>query len=135
MFGIGMPELIIIMVIALIVIGPQKLPDLAKALGKGLNEFKKATDDFKSSIETETRSAEEKEHLAKLAEAKALAEAERLKEAEELRAKVEGSAPEAKPATTAQVEPEAKTATTAQVEPEAKPAMAAAQAEPEKKPV
>src|SRR5690349_17687960 len=82
MFGIGMPELMIILVIALIVIGPQKLPDLAKSLGKGLAEFKKATDDFKSSIENETRSAEEKENLAKLAEAKAQAEAERLKEAE-----------------------------------------------------
>lgn len=92
MFGIGMPELVIIMVIALIVIGPQKLPDLARSLGKGLAEFKKATDDFKQSIDTETRSAEEKEHLAKLAEAKLQAEAEKLKEAEELRAKVENVA-------------------------------------------
>ena len=59
MFGIGMPELLIIMVIALIVIGPQKLPELAKSLGKGLAEFKRATDDFKTSIET-TVKAEEK---------------------------------------------------------------------------
>ena len=89
MFGIGMPELMIIMVIALIVIGPAKLPELAKSLGKGLAEFKKATDDFKHSIDTETRSAEEKEHLAKLAEAKVQAEALREKEAEELKARVE----------------------------------------------
>lgn len=44
MFGIGMQELIIIAIIALIIVGPKKLPDLAKSLGKGFSEFKKATD-------------------------------------------------------------------------------------------
>ena len=51
MFGIGMPELIIILVIALIVIGPSKLPDLAKALGKGMREFRKATQEIKESLD------------------------------------------------------------------------------------
>jgi sec-independent protein translocase protein TatA len=64
MFGIGMPELLIIMVIALIVIGPHKLPDLARSLGKGLAEFKKASNDFRKSIEEETRAAEEKERIS-----------------------------------------------------------------------
>jgi TatA/E family protein of Tat protein translocase len=53
MFGIGMPELILIMVVALIVIGPKKLPDLAKSLGRALGEFKKATREFKETIELE----------------------------------------------------------------------------------
>ena len=54
MFGIGMPEFILIMAIALIVIGPKKLPDLAKALGRALGEFKKATSDLKDSLEIDT---------------------------------------------------------------------------------
>ena len=54
MFGIGMPEMILIMAIALIVIGPKKLPDLAKSLGKAMGEFKKATSDFTESIQADT---------------------------------------------------------------------------------
>jgi TatA/E family protein of Tat protein translocase len=50
MFGIGVPELLMILVVALLVIGPKKLPDLAKSLGKGLAEFRKATDDLKDTI-------------------------------------------------------------------------------------
>ena len=50
MFGIGLPEMILILAIALIVIGPQKLPDLAKSLGRAMREFKKATSELKDSM-------------------------------------------------------------------------------------
>lgn len=63
MFGIGMTELLLIMGLALIVLGPKKLPDLARALGKGFAEFKRATDEFKSTMQEETRIAETRDQL------------------------------------------------------------------------
>jgi TatA/E family protein of Tat protein translocase len=54
MFGIGMPELIVILVVALIVFGPKQLPDLAKTMGQAMREFKKATSDFRRTIEVES---------------------------------------------------------------------------------
>ena len=54
MFGLGMPEILMILAIALIVIGPKKLPDLAKTLGRALGEFKRSAQDFKRSIDVET---------------------------------------------------------------------------------
>lgn len=59
MFNIGLPELLIIVSIALIVFGPNKLPELARAFGKAMREFKKATDEVKESFEAETRDLEE----------------------------------------------------------------------------
>ncbi|MCP4747801.1 MAG: twin-arginine translocase TatA/TatE family subunit [Desulfobacteraceae bacterium] len=54
MFGMGMPEIFLILALALIVIGPKKLPDLAKSLGRALGEFRRATDDLKDSIQRES---------------------------------------------------------------------------------
>lgn len=55
MFGIGMPEMLVILVIALIFIGPSKMPEVARALGRGLREFRRATDDLKNSINLEAQ--------------------------------------------------------------------------------
>jgi len=51
MFGMGMPEVILILAVGLIVIGPKKLPELAKSLGKGIVEFKRATQEFRETID------------------------------------------------------------------------------------
>ncbi len=58
MFGIGFPELLLIMAVALIVLGPKRLPDMARALGRGLAEFKKATDEMKQTFTEETHNQE-----------------------------------------------------------------------------
>lgn len=53
MGGLGMPEIMIILVIALIVFGPRKLPELGKSLGKAMGQFKRASEDFKRTWEQE----------------------------------------------------------------------------------
>jgi sec-independent protein translocase protein TatA len=61
MFGsLGMPELIVIFVIALIVFGPRKLPELGRSLGRGIAEFKKATNELQSTLEREIEADEER---------------------------------------------------------------------------
>jgi len=61
MFGIGFQEMLIILVVVLIFFGPKRLPDLAKSLGKGIAEFKKASEEVRKGIEDAVKeeSAEE----------------------------------------------------------------------------
>ena len=59
MWNLGFPELIVIFVVALVVFGPKKLPDLGRSLGKGLAEFKRASNELKRTWEEEVRSEEE----------------------------------------------------------------------------
>jgi Tat protein translocase TatB subunit len=71
MFGIGMPELLLLLAIALIVVGPKKLPELARALGRGIAEFKKATNELKESLETSTDFSELKQSFEEIQESPA----------------------------------------------------------------
>ncbi|MGE4054529.1 MAG: twin-arginine translocase TatA/TatE family subunit [Vicinamibacterales bacterium] len=62
MFGsIGMPELIIIFLVALIIFGPRKLPELGKSLGRSLTEFKRASNELRSTLEDEIRLEDQRE--------------------------------------------------------------------------
>ncbi|HEX5108330.1 MAG TPA: TatA/E family twin arginine-targeting protein translocase [Vicinamibacterales bacterium] len=62
---IGFPEMVIILVIALVVFGPRKLPELGRSLGRSLNEFKKASNELRSTLEDEIRIEEQRDTRAK----------------------------------------------------------------------
>jgi sec-independent protein translocase protein TatB len=66
MFGLGFGEIVIILVLALVLLGPQKLPEVAKQLGKGLRDFKKASDDLKGQFEKEFYAEERKAERARI---------------------------------------------------------------------
>ncbi len=57
MFGLGIPELLIIGIIALVVFGPKRLPDLGRSVGRAMNEFKKASQEFQDSVKEEMKEA------------------------------------------------------------------------------
>ena len=68
MFGLGIPELLVIFVIALVVFGPKKLPELGKSIGRAMAEFKKATDEFQESVRTEMKEVEKTADIADIKE-------------------------------------------------------------------
>ena len=63
MFGLGIGEILLILAIALIFIGPERLPDLARSLAKGYGEFRRSFDEVKNSIEKDMRALNVEEHL------------------------------------------------------------------------
>lgn len=65
MFNLGMNELIVIFVVALLVFGPKRLPELGKSLGRAMHEFKRSSNEFRESLENEVGASEIKEELLK----------------------------------------------------------------------
>jgi sec-independent protein translocase protein TatA len=100
MFGIGLPELLVIAALALILIGPKKLPDLAKSIGKTLGELRRATDDVKESILEEINPIKDempnKWELEQALKKKFLGEEEEEKGTEEGKGKEKGKGSKAK---------------------------------------
>jgi TatA/E family protein of Tat protein translocase len=68
MFGIGMPELIIIFVIALLIFGPKELPKIGRTIGKAMGEFRRASDELRDGIQREIDLAEREEKAPPVAE-------------------------------------------------------------------
>ena len=83
MFGIGTTELLVILVVALLVLGPKKLPEIARSLGRTLAEFKRVSTDVKRTIDFEVEEEEEKERRKQLREKMARKKAEQKKQLEE----------------------------------------------------
>jgi sec-independent protein translocase protein TatA len=98
MFGsLGMPELVVIFVIALIIFGPRKLPELGRSLGRSLNEFRRASNELKNTLEEEVRLDEQRETARQRAEAAKADEAKAQAESQSASAPFEPSTPESGP--------------------------------------
>ncbi|MCA1946306.1 MAG: TatA/E family twin arginine-targeting protein translocase [Desulfovibrio sp.] len=96
MFGIGSTELIVILVVALLVLGPRKLPELAKTLGKAMGEFRRMSSDFQRTIDTEL----DREEKQKRREEEAKRQALKKQQEEETLAKAPSKPTAADPAAT-----------------------------------
>jgi sec-independent protein translocase protein TatB len=95
MFGIGGPELLIICVVALIVIGPKKLPELLRSLGKGVAEFKRVGNEVKSTLDDEVTKAESEARKQEVEAELARRKAEKAKQEAEAAVAAESSPEEA----------------------------------------
>src|SRR5512133_3531928 len=92
--NLGMPEMIFIFLLALIIFGPKKLPEIGRQIGRALSEFKKASNDFKMQIEDEIRQLEYDEQQKKIAAAAATVEGSTPSYAESASAALVNSSPE-----------------------------------------